>query len=58
MLCYNMKNNIKECNICLASKIVEYKLYNNLQYLFIFIDYYKDLIMNFNPSLSIKTDFK
>ena len=49
---------MKECNICLASKTVQYKFYNNLQLLPILIHYQKDLLMNFVTDLPILTDQK
>lgn len=31
--CHDVKDYMKKCNICLASKAVQYKLYNNFQFL-------------------------
>ena len=53
-----MKDYIKGCNICLASKIVRYKLYNYLQFLLVLIYHWKDLLINYIISLPILTDWK
>ena len=58
MLCYDVKRYIKECDICLTSKTICYKPYNDLQSLTIFIYHWKDLSMDFVTNLPISTNSK
>ena len=58
LLCHNVKNYVKRCNICLASKIVQPKLYCDLQFLSISTHRWKDLLMDFIMSLPISKDWK
>ena len=53
MLRYNIDNYVKECNVYLVSKIVEHKLYNDLQSLQIFTHYQKNLLIDFVIGLPI-----
>ena len=55
---YDVKDYMNKCNICLALKTVQYKLYGELQSLPIFIYCWKDLLMNFVTGLLISTDWK
>ena len=56
MLCHNVKNYLKGCNICLALKAVWYKLYGNLQTLLVLIYYKRDLLIDFVTGLPISMD--
>ena len=53
MLCRNVEDYVKGCNVCLASKAVHHKLYGNLQSLPVLTYHWKDLLMNFVTSLPI-----
>ena len=58
MLCHNIKDYIKECNICLALKAVQHKTYGNLPSLLVFIQHWKDLLLDFIIGLPILIDWK
>ena len=58
MLRHNVNNYVKRCNVCLASKTIQYKPYDDLQSLLIFIYCQKDLSMDFIMNLPISTDWK
>ena len=58
MVCYDIEDYVKGCNICLASKAVRHKAYGDLQSLPMSIHYWKDLLMDFVTSLPISTDWK
>lgn len=49
---------VKECDMCLASKIVQYKPYGNLQSLLVPTYSYKNLSMDFVKELPILTHGK
>ena len=49
---------MKECDICLVSKIVRHKPYGDLQFLPVFTHRWKDLSMDFVTSLPISTNWK
>ena len=53
IFCHDIKTYTKKYNICLALKIVKYKLYNKLKFLLVFTRHLKDLLINFIISLSI-----
>ena len=55
-LCYDVDDYVKECNICLASKTVQHKPYNDLQSLPVPIHCWKDLSIDFVTGLPILTD--
>ena len=57
-LCRGIKNYVKGCDICLASKAVQHKPYGDLQSLPVSTHRWKDLSMDFVTSLSILTDWK
>ena len=58
MLCYDIDNYIKGCNICLALKAVQYKPYGDLQSLPVLTHCWKDLSIDFVMSLPISIDWK
>ena len=57
-LYHNIDNYVKRCNICLASKAVWYKPYNDLQSLPVPTHGWKNLSMDFVTDLPILTDWK
>ena len=58
MLCRDVEDYVKECDVCLASKAVRHKFYGDLQSLPIPIHRWKDLLMDFVTGLPILTDWK
>ena len=58
MLCHNVDDYVKRCNVCLASKAVRHKPYGDLQSLLVFTHCWKDLSINFITGLPILTDWK
>ena len=58
MLRRDVKDYMKWCNICLASKIVRHKPYGDLQSLLVPTHYWKNLSIDFVTSLSILTNYK
>ena len=54
----NVKNSIKGCDICLASKAMRHKSYGDFQSLLVPIHWWKDLSMNFVTKLPISTNWK
>ena len=58
ILSYNINNYLKECDVCLASKVVRHKPYSYLQSLPIPTHCWKDLSINFVTGLPILTDWK
>ena len=56
LLYYDVKNYMKECNICPALKAVWHKLYGNLQSLPVPIYRWKDLLIDFVIGLLILTN--
>ena len=55
---HDVDNYVKGYNICLASKTLQYKPYGDLQFLSVFIHYWKDLSIDFVTGLPILTDWK
>lgn len=49
---------MKCCNLCLASKTIQHKLYRDLQLLLISTNQYKDLSIDFVTGLSVSTNRK
>lgn len=49
---------VKECNVCLASKAIRYKLYNDFQSLPILIHWWKNLSIDIVTGLFISTNWK
>ena len=58
MLCHDIKDYVKGCNICLALKAVRHKPYGDLQSLTISTHRWKDLLMDFITGLPVLTDWK
>ena len=58
MLCRDVDNYVRGCNVCLASKVVQHKPYGDLQSLPVPTYHWKDLLMDFVTGLSILTDWK
>ena len=58
MLCHDIKNYVKGCDVYLASKAVQHKPYGDLQFLPVLTHCWKDLSMDFVTSLPISTDWK
>ena len=58
MLCHNVKDYVKKCNIYLALKVVQHKPYDDLQSLPVSIHCWKNLLMNFVNGLLVSTDWK
>ena len=58
MLCYDVDNFIKGCNIYLALKIVRHKPYSNIQFLLVLTHSWKDLLIDFVTNLLISMDWK
>lgn len=56
IFCHNFETYVKDCDICLAFKIVCHKLYGELQLLLVLIHYLKDWLIDFLISLSISTN--
>ena len=54
----NVKAYVKDCDICVASKAVRHKFYNNLQLLPISMHQWKDLLMDFVTGLPISINWK
>ena len=54
----DVKDYVKGCDVCLASKAVRHKHYGNLQSLSISTHRWKDLLMDFVMGLPILTDWK
>ena len=54
----DVKNYVKGCNVCLASKAVYHKPYGDLQSLPVPTHRWKDLLMGFVTGLPISTDWK
>ena len=57
-LCHDVKDYVKGCNVCLASKAVRHKPYGDLQSLPIPTHRWKDLSMDFVTGLPVSTDWK
>ena len=55
---HNVKAYIKGCDVCLASKVVRHKLYNDLQSLPVPTHWWKDLLIDFVTGLPISIDWK
>ena len=49
---------MKECNICVTSKAVRYKLYGDLQLLPVLTHCWKDLSMDFVTGLPVSANWK
>ena len=58
MLCHNVNDYVKGCDICLISKAVRHKPYGDLQSLPVLIYYWKNLLIDFVMGLPILTDWK
>ena len=58
MLPHNVNNYVKRCDVCLALKVVQHKLYGNLQSLPVLIYHWKDILIDFVMGLLILTDWK
>ena len=58
MLCHDVKNYVKECNIYLALKAVWHKPYDDLQSLPVPTYRWKDLLIDFVMGFPILTDWK
>ena len=58
MLCHDVNNYVKRCNVCLTSKIVRHKPYGDFQSLLVPTHCWKDLLMDFVTGLPILTDWK
>ena len=58
MLHHDVKDYMKGCNVCLASKTVRHKLYGDLESLPVSTYCQKNLLINFVNRLSISTDWK
>ena len=58
MLCHDVDDYIKGCDICLALKTVQYKPYGNLQSLPVPTYCWKNLLIDFVMGLPILTDWK
>ena len=58
MLRRDVKAYVKRCDVCLASKEVRHKPYEDLQSLPVIIYWWKDLLMDFVTSLPISADWK
>ena len=58
ILCHDVKDYMKQCNICLASKAVWHKPCKDLQSLPVSTHCWKNLSMNFVTGLPISTDWK
>ena len=58
MLCRDVKNYMKGCDVCLALKTVRHKPYGDLQSLSMATHCWKDLLMDFVTGLPISTDWK
>lgn len=54
----NLEIYIKCCDICLSSKAMKHKPYNDLQLLLILTQWWKDLLIDFVTGLSISTNWK
>ena len=54
---HDVKDYVKGCDVCLASKAIRQKLYGDLQSLPVFTQRWKDLLMDF-VTLPILTDWK
>ena len=58
MLCHNIKNYMKGCDVCLALKTVRHKPYSHLQSLPVLIQRWKNLLMDFVTGLLISMNWK
>ena len=58
MLCHDVKDYVKECNVCLDSKVVLHKLFGDLQSLPVPTHCLKDLSIDFVMGLPILTNWK
>ena len=58
MLCHDVDNYVKGCDVCLASKAIWHKPYGDLQSLLVSTHHWKDLSMDFVMGLPILTDWK
>ena len=58
MLCHDVDNYVKGCNVCLTSKAFWHKPYNDLQSLPIPTHCWKNLSIDFVTGLPISTDWK
>ncbi len=56
--CRNIEAYIRGCNICLASKAIRHKPYNNLQSLLVHTHWWKDLLIDFVTGLPVSTNWK
>ena len=56
MLCHDVEDYVKGCDICLVLKAVQHKLYGDLQSLPVPTHCWKDLSMDFVTSLLISTN--
>ena len=50
---HNIQTYVKDCDVCLASKVVRHKPYDDLQFLIVPTHQLKDLLMDFVTSLPI-----
>ena len=57
-LCHDIEDYVKGCDVCLASKAVQHKPYDDLQSLPILTHHWKDLSMDFVTGLPVLTDWK
>ena len=55
---HDVKDYVKESNVCLALKAIWHKLYGDLQSLLVFTHYWKDLSMDLITDLPILTNWK
>lgn len=58
ILCHNVGAYVKSCDICLASKTIYHKLYEDLQSLLVPTHWWKALSIDFVTGLPISTDWK
>ena len=57
-LCHDVKAYVKDCDVCLASKTVQYKPYNDFQSLPVPIHQCKDLSIDFVTRLPVSNNWK
>ena len=53
---YNVEAYVKSCDVCLALKMVQLKLYNDLQFWPVSTNQWKNLLMDFVIRLPISTN--